>query len=131
MSAPDAALQKAMAGALRGANVADKKIYDRVQDGKEPLYVAFGPAQVIDDSVDCVDGYEVFQQIDVWSRAVGSVEAKTVAGQVRAALHEAELTLAGFRLIEIRHQDTRVFADPDGLTTHAALSFRALIQETN
>lgn len=125
---PDAALQVAIAAALRIANV---RFYDRVPAKYEFPYASLGPVQVIDDSVDCADGYEVFQQIDVWSRAVGQIECKTLAGEVRAALHEAALALADFDLIEIRHQDTRVFADPDGITTHAALNFRALIQETD
>jgi hypothetical protein len=72
----------------------------------------------------------VAQQIDCWSRAVGFPEVKKIADAVRAALHDKEalmpLTSNGMAYFE--HRNTRFVRDPDGLTSHAILSFEAGVQ---
>ena len=44
-------------------------------------------------------------------------------------LNFAALTLAGYRLVLIEHETTHHLADPDGLTSHSVVTFRALIDE--
>lgn len=131
MADPSLALQIAIVGALKGATelagLVDDRIFDRVHDNATLPYVSLGPDQVLSDDADCVDGFEIFPQIDCWSRTVGKPEVKAVAGVVRQILHGAELVLSDFRLVEIRHQSTRYLTDPDGLTSHAAMTFRALV----
>ena len=45
---------------------------------------------------------------------------------VRDALHEAELALAGHRLINLRHEVSEASRDPDGETYHGIVRFRAV-----
>ncbi|TWA16005.1 uncharacterized protein DUF3168 [Sinorhizobium medicae] len=45
------------------------------------------------------------------------------------SLHLAQLTLATNRLISIMHRQTRVFRDPDGLTSHAVIDFVANVEK--
>lgn len=106
----------------------DSRIYNRPPPGIIEPFISLGPDQVISDDASCVEGYEVFPQIDVWSRDVGHTETKTIAGTVRRILHDTDLVLGGgFRLVEIRHLNTRTLTDPDGLTSHGVMTFRAMI----
>lgn len=90
-------------------------------------YLQIGEAQVIADFADCIDGSDVFFDVHVWSRKTSLLEAKTLGSVVRRTLHEAELTLAGFTLTRLAFTDARYLHDPDGLTKHGVLTFRAMI----
>lgn len=107
-------------------------VYDRVPTspyGTKNAYISFGPSDVVDDSADCVTSGVHSFQLDVWSKAVGQVEAKTLIDLIYRALHEQELVLADNALAEIRVDFRRVFTDSDGLTTHGVASVTASIEE--
>jgi hypothetical protein len=130
MSDPALAIQKTYVARLKAAVPA---VAGRVHD-EAPQTVAFpylqvGDIQTLEDGADCLDAVECFVTLHVWSRAVGSVEARQIAGHVRAALHEwlPALDADGFRCVEAMHRDTRVMRDPDGKTTHGVLTFRLLV----
>ena len=129
MADPSLALQGVVYSRLKqDCPSVDERVYDRPPQGVVFPYISLGEWQTIDDSADCIDGVEIFGTLHVWSQAVGQVEAKVVASEVRTCLHGAELDLGPawqFHLIE--HRTTNVLADPDGVTTHAAITFRALI----
>ena len=128
MADPSLALQGAINTRLRSqVSGVSNRVFDRVPADVVFPYIELGEFQTLDDGAQCHDGQEVYVTLHVWSRAVGQVEVKTIAGVVRGALHEAELTLTGWQFLEIAHQDTRYLKDPDGLTSHAVLTFRALI----
>lgn len=91
-------------------------------------YVTIGDCQVLPAKYDSVDGTEVYPQIDVWSRAVGYPEAKEIVKQVLGALDEVALTITGFRAVVFEFQSVQYLRDPDGLTRHAAIVFRGLLE---
>lgn len=127
MADPSLALQGAINTRLRSqVSGVSNRVFDRVPADVVFPYIELGEFQTLDDGAQCHDGQEVYVTLHVWSRAVGQVEVKTIGAAVRGALHEAELTLAGWQFLEIAHQDTRYLKDPDGLTSHAVLTFRAL-----
>lgn len=128
MADPSLALQGAINTRLRAqVPTVGNRVFDRVPADVAFPYIELGEFQTVDDGAQCHDGQEVFITLHVWSRTVGQVEAKTIAGAVRGALHEVELSLGSdWQFLEIAHQDTRYLKDPDGLTSHAVLSFRAL-----
>ena len=129
----EAALQKAIVGRLKGdapltALVAGR-VYDRVPAGAALPYVHIRSIQVVDDGAECIDGAEVFIDLDAWSNAVGKVEASRVASAVRKALHEVPLPLdEPYALTEIAHRDTDVGDGGDELLTRARMTFRALAE---
>lgn len=127
---PSLALQRAIVTILNAdADVKaliDLRVFDDVPPNVDFPYVSFGPSQDTSDDADCITGYEVFQQIDVWSRELGFDECKTVSHAVRKALHLTTITQDGMTF-EIEHRFTNTNRDPDGLTSHGVLSFRALI----
>lgn len=132
-SDPSLDLQRAITAAFKAAAppIAGGRIYDRVQSGPGGQkvtfpYVSHGPSLVISDDADCITGYEVFLTLDVWSREPGQKEAKGVAGDVKLLLHGSDLPLANHALVTLQHDATRYLTDPDGVTVHAAIEFRAL-----
>ena len=105
------------------------RIHDKVPLSAPLPYISIGPAQVTQDDAACIDGAEVFQQIDVWSTEPGFLQCKTIVGQVRDILHRAQADGDGLAF-EIEHRFTTYLRDGDGLTSHGVLSFRALIDIT-
>lgn len=89
--------------------------------------VSLGPKQVVSDDADCITGFEITVQIDCWSRAVGFGEVERLADAVRECLIVMtgdspvvnDLVLFEFQDMSIRREE--------GTTSHAILSFRALI----
>lgn len=108
-------------------------VYDRVpadQYKGKTAYISFGPSDVVEDGADCIASGEHTFQLDVWSKAVGQVEAKRLVFLIYKALHEQSLALTENALAEIRIDFRRVFADPDGLTSHGVVTVTAFIEET-
>ena len=106
-------------------------VYDRVPAtpyGTKTAYISFGPADMVDDGSDCITSDLHTFQVDVWSKAVGQVEAKRLVDLIKAALHEQSLELTENALAEIRVDFRRVFTDSDGLTTHGVASVSARIE---
>lgn len=129
----EAALQKAIVGRLKGdaplTAIVAGRVYDRVPADAPYPYVTIRNIQVVDDGAECVDGAEVYIDLDVWSNAVGKVEASRGASAVRRALHEADLPLdEPYALTEIAHRDTNVGDGGDELLTRARMTFRALVE---
>ncbi len=110
MSDPALSLQIAILGILKADAAVDALVADRIFDRVPPdavvPYISFGPRQAISDDALCLDGYEVFVQIDAWSRIVGQTEAQSIAGAVREALRDIEVVLIGFNLHEKRQLNT-------------------------
>lgn len=107
-------------------------VYDQVPAdpfGSRTAYVSFGPMDTVDDDADCITGVELTLQVDVWSRAVGSVEAKRLTDLVRKALHRRSLELSANALVDTWVELTRVFRDPDGVTTHGVVQVTAMLEE--
>lgn len=131
MADPSLDLQKAIVAALKGASpvtaLVGQRIFDQVPPGTAFPYISYGSDDVLQDDVSCVTAYNASVQIDVWSRANGQPEMKRIAGAVRTALHDADLSLDNHGLVLIEHEQTRYLDDPDGLTHHGALTFKALL----
>lgn len=129
MSDPSLEMQAAIVAALQAADLG-AGIYDTARADASFPYITLGDGQVLPDKADGIDGAELFLQVDVWSRAVGFPEAKTIAKGVIAALDDQPITVTGQDVIVFEHQETRYLRDPDGLTRHAAITFRSLVFPT-
>lgn len=128
MPDPAYALQDALVDALRGATEVGNNVFDHVPTADPFPRITVGPHQTIRDSLGCYEGQEAFVQIDVWSRLTGFPQAKRIASEVIDVLDNAELTLDGFNLHELRFEDAVYSRDPDGKTSRARISLRALTQ---
>jgi hypothetical protein len=134
VSEPSAALQRAIYSALTGnsaiTGLVGQRIFDRVTSDATFPYVRIGLDQSVAEDQDCVEEcVEVFAQIDVFSRAQGKIEAKNISGAIVRALNASTVIISdSYELQDFRYTDTRFLDDPDGLSTHAVLSFRALVE---
>lgn len=107
-------------------------VYDSVPEnpwGTKLGYISLGPEDNNVDDADCVNGWEMFHQIDVWSRKPGRVHAKQICAAVKAAFHHANLTLTDNALVSIECVFERILKDPDQQTTHGVMQFRIAAEE--
>lgn len=123
---PSLAVQDAIIARLRATDGIGAIVHDRVPKNAVTPYISLGPSQVTSDDSSCIDGFEVFAQVDIWSDKPGYEESKELGELVRAALHRHEF-LIDDQFFELEHQFTNYLRDSDGLTSHGVLSFRVLI----
>lgn len=131
MSDPSLELQGALVAALKATGalpaVAGGRVYDQAPTNAVFPYLTLGDCQVLPDKAGCIDGAEVYPQIDVWSRAVGYPETKTITKAVLAALDDQAIVVAGFNVVVFQVQSVQYLRDPDGLTRHAAITFHGIL----
>lgn len=140
MAEPSLALQAVIVAALKVGSTDDiisGRIYDRVPRSPTFPYVRIGDGdQVIAAKAECFEGSRtVYTTLNAFSRPQedatnttqprGKVEVKQLAGAIVDDLDEAELSPDGYRLVIFEHEQTEFTADPDGLTEHAIITFRA------
>ena len=132
MTSAALALQKAVYAALVADDGVGALIGDRIHDGapRDAVfpYATIGNATVSDWSTGSEDGAEHRLTLDVWSRAHGKSECHAIADAIRAALHDAALALDGHALVNLRFESADTARDPDGITLHGRLRFRAVTE---
>jgi hypothetical protein len=129
---PSLDLQGALIAALRGnlGAAVGARVYDQAPASPPFPYVTLGDCQVLPDKADCIDGVEAYPVIDAWSRKGGYPEVKSIAAAIIAVLDDQPLAIEGFDVVVFELQSVQYLRDPDGLTRHASLTFRTLIQPT-
>lgn len=133
MSSPSWELQKAVFARLAGdaalvALLGGTRIYDDVPRGAAFPYVTFGPNTTRDWSTGTEMGSEHLLTLRAWSKAGGEKEVHLVLEAIRAALHEAAVTLTGHRLVSLRHETSDAMRGADGETYQGIARFRALTE---
>lgn len=133
-----AELQKAIFSALTGASpeLVGGRVYDAVPEEAERIeetgaaypYITIGDENVLNNSNSCSDGWESFAAVHVWSRPenTSKLELKGIVARVVDLLN-TRLTVTGFRTIVGEFYKADSMRDPDGITEHAILTFRYLL----
>lgn len=110
----------------------------RVYDGAPPIKsrtypdITFGANDYTPEDYQCIFGRDETFQLDCWTREHGrKAQCRDLVDAVKAALHEADLTLTVNALVRIRVVLVRVFNDPDGLTTHGVVQVTADVEEAS
>ncbi|MCO6409903.1 DUF3168 domain-containing protein [Hoeflea alexandrii] len=104
------------------------RIFDRLITRAEPPYLVLGEIISTDFSTGDSDASEHRFEIEAWSKDNGRREAVELADAVRAALHDADLTLAGAVLVNLRHVRTTSRRAPKTGLHVARLRFRAVTE---
>jgi len=65
--------------------------------------------------------------LDVWSQYKGSKEVKQIMDKIHDLLHDSSISVSGFNLINLRFEFADIMRDPDGVTRHGVMRFRAII----
>ena len=106
-------------------------IYDEVLQNATYPYVTLGEETTIDYSTKDVYGGETTINIHIWSQYKGAKETKNIMDRIHDLLHDYNLTVTGFNLINLRFEFSDIMIDPDGKTRHGVMRFRAIILGTS
>jgi hypothetical protein len=106
------------------------RVHDDVPQASPFPYISFGHSLVRDWSTGSEDGSEHVVTLHVWSQGKGKKEAHEIMDAVRSALHDQALSLAGHRLVNLRHELSEARREPDGDTTHGIVRYRAVTEPT-
>jgi Protein of unknown function (DUF3168) len=127
-------LQEAMAAAL-GADAGVKaligdpaRIYDDVPRNPAFPYAVIGEGGETDWSSQSSEGVEARMTVTAWSRYAGRKEAKQIMDRIRTVLHDANLAVAGWRLINLRCENAEFGRGPGGAYRGQA-RFRAVLEK--
>ena len=106
-------------------------IHDDVPEDSDFPYVTMGESTVMDYGTMDVDGSDNTINIHVWSQYKGAKEAKDIMDRVHTLLHNSSLSVSGFNLVNLRFEFSDILRDPDGVTRHGVMRFRASILGTS
>ena len=105
-------------------------VYDDVPEGSGFPYVTMGEDASNDYGTKDLDGSTVTLNIHVWSQYRGSKEVKTIMDRIHTLLHDSSLSVSGFNLVNTRFEFMDILRDPDGITRHGVMRFRAVMLGT-
>lgn len=130
----DLALQKAVHATLAAdaalAALVGARIYDNPPDDVALPYLTLGESEMRDWSAGEGAGAEHRLAFHAFTRGGGRTQAKAILGAVRAALHDAALTIEGHALVNLRFLDADTRREPDGTTWRGTIRFRAVTEQT-
>ena len=101
-------------------------VHDEVVQGNSYPFITLGEETAIDYSTNNLVGAETTINIHIWSRYKGSKETKEIMDKVHDLLHDVNLSVTGVNLINLRFEYTDIMRDPDGITRHGVMRFRAI-----
>ncbi len=101
-------------------------VYDEVVEGNSYPFISLGEETAIDYSTNNLVGAETTINIHIWSRYKGSKQTKQIMDKVHDLLHDVSLTVSGVNLINLRFEYSDIMRDPDGITRHGVMRFRAI-----
>ena len=106
-------------------------IYDDVPQGSAYPFVSIGEEQSNEYGTMDLDGMDTALTIHVWSRYDGAKETKDILDRIHTLLHDSSLSVTGFNLVSLRFEFSDIMRDPDGVTRHGVIRFRATILGTS
>lgn len=130
MSIGQFALQQTLYSALNVSAITTDLscgVYDDVPQSAAYPYIAIGEETSIDYSVKDTQGGETTINLHIWSQYKGSKETKQIMDKIHDLLHNSSLSVSGFNLINLRYEFSDIMRDPDGITRHGVMRFRAII----
>ncbi|TPM59153.1 DUF3168 domain-containing protein [Mesorhizobium sp. B2-2-4] len=124
-------LQRAIYAALTAPvlPIVGAKVFDTVPADTPSPYIKIGPAQIFDDGTACVDGWEVFTDIDIWSEPDTGSKLEVMA--IGAAVVPRLLGVTGvdgFTVVLAAIESVRYLDDPDGVSKHGIISVRHVLE---
>lgn len=124
-----AALYTALSGAagVTSALGSSGKVYEgKAPDGQAVPYVVIGDVTSVDNAASLRDCQEQTVTIHAWTENPSKYSNLQVQSAVRAALHSVSLSLSGGALANLRCEFQSTLGDPDGVSQHGVLRFRAV-----
>lgn len=118
----NAALQVTLGGAGR--------IYNAMAPAGAPVpYLVIGERTAADYGASDGDSQEHTLTLHAFTEEPGYSKCLSILRDTRAVLHEASLTLSGVgRFVNLRCEFQETSRDPDGVSAHGVMRFRAVTQ---
>lgn len=104
------------------------RVYDHQAPRAEFPFVSFAQLTARDWSTATETGHEHTLVLHAWSRSRGRKQADEILSAIETALHDQPLTLAGHRLVNLRHEASQAQPDADGETIQGIIRFRAVTE---
>lgn len=124
MTAAGWELQQAIFARLDGT--LSYPIYDHVPGDAAFPFIVVGDAMATEWGAADLDGEQHALSVHVWSRYHGRMELKQIMGEIKSALDQVPLALTGHHLVDLRFVFADEFPDPDGISRHGLVRFRAI-----
>jgi len=129
------ALQSAVYAALNGdsnlTNTLGASIFDDVPEGSAFPYVHIGQDTITEYGTKEFDGADTSLTLHIWSQYKGSLQAKNIMDRVHTLLHDSSISVTGHNLVNMRFEFGDILRDPDGVTRHGVIRFRAITLGTS
>ncbi|MEM9360048.1 MAG: DUF3168 domain-containing protein [Pseudomonadota bacterium] len=103
-------------------------VFDHVPRGTVLPYITFGPSSERDWSTSDDIAHELQISLHVWTEALGRSQAEEIMTVIRTLLHDQTLAVSGFRLINLRHEDSALKRVSDGDTLQGTIRLRAVLE---
>lgn len=127
-------LQKAIFSTLDGDSTLDglvNGVYDDVPQSATAPYVVIGEDTAINNGSVTLDGLEHTLTLHVWSEYRGRKEVKEIMSRIYDLLHNADITVTGASLVNLRQEFETTLVETDGITRHGIMRFRAVMFDSN
>jgi|TARA_R100000084_G_C4652569_1_gene150756 hypothetical protein len=123
-------LQTAVYSALSGdsnlTSTLGASVFDEVPDQSSFPFVALGEETVVPYDTFDLDGASHTLNIHIWSQYKGAKQTKQIMDRIHTLLHDSSLSVSGFNLIRMQFEFSDIMRDPDGVTRHGVMRFRAI-----
>ena len=130
MSVGQFALQEAIYSALNVSAITSDLncavVNEPTNDQSYP-FIQLGEDRVDDYSTKVEAGGEYELNFDIWSHYNGSKECMQIMDKIHDLLHDSSISVTGFNLVNIQLDYSDILKDPDGVTRHGVMRFRAII----
>ncbi len=104
-------------------------VFDFVPEGQAAPYVEIGEVVSVPFDTKNSDGQEHTITLHAWSEYQGYKQAQDILALMYEALHNQPITVTGHQLILCQFDFSTVLKDPDGVTHHGVMRFRALTED--
>ncbi len=98
------------------------------QDLESYPYVVLFDSGLSDDSNDCNLGFDGVLNIHSWTDQRDMAVIGNIQKAVYDVLNHAELSMAGYSLVELHQEFSTILRDPDGITLHGVQRYRIILQ---
>ena len=135
MSVGSFALQTAIYNTLTNdsnlTNTLGTSVYDDVPEGSSFPYIQIGQDTINEYGTKDLDGADTSLTLHIWSQYKGTMQTKNIMDRLHSLLHDSNISVTGFNLINLRFEFGDILRDPDGVTRHGIIRFRAIILGTS
>ncbi|MEM6498723.1 MAG: DUF3168 domain-containing protein [Pseudomonadota bacterium] len=107
-----------------------QRVFDHVPRNTALPYITFGPSSERDWSTSDDVAQELQLSLHVWTEAKGRRLAEEIMTIIRSVLHDQTLLVSGFRLVNLRHENSSLNRVSDGGTLQGIVRLRAVLEST-